>query len=185
VLAFAALLQQREELLMSIISFIKDAGEKLFGIGKAQAATQEAAADPTPDKVKAANDAAGDAILDYIRKMNLDATGLTVTFDAASGTADVYGIAQNQSTREKIVLCCGNVAGVARVNDNMTVDVAGEPEAIYHTVVRGDTLSAIAKKTLGNANRYPEIFEANKPMLTHPDKIYPGQVLRIPGGTAA
>jgi nucleoid-associated protein YgaU len=47
-------------------------------------------------------------------------------------------------------------------------------------VVRGDTLSAIAKTTLGSANRYPEIFEANRPMLTHPDKIYPGQVLRIP-----
>ena len=53
-------------------------------------------------------------------------------------------------------------------------------DAVFHTVVKGDTLSAIAKKTLGNANRYPEIFEANKPMLTHPDKIYPGQVLRIP-----
>jgi nucleoid-associated protein YgaU len=169
---------------MSLISFIKDAGEKLFGIGKAHAATQEAAADPSPEKLKAASDAAGDAILDYIRKMNLDATGLTVTFDAASSEAAVYGIAANQETKEKIILCCGNVAGVGSVKDNMTVDVAGEPEAVYHTVVKGDTLSAIAKKTLGNANRYPEIFEANKPMLTHPDKIYPGQVLRIPGGTA-
>jgi nucleoid-associated protein YgaU len=53
-------------------------------------------------------------------------------------------------------------------------------EPVFHTVVKGDTLSAIAKKTLGNANRYPEIFEANKPMLKHPDKIYPGQMLRIP-----
>ena len=56
--------------------------------------------------------------------------------------------------------------------------------AATHTVVKGDTLSAIAKKTLGNANRYMEIFEANKPMLVHPDKIYPGQTLRIPGGKA-
>ena len=47
-------------------------------------------------------------------------------------------------------------------------------------VVRGDTLSAIAKSQYGNANEYPKIFEANKPMLTRPDKIYPGQVLRIP-----
>ena len=45
---------------------------------------------------------------------------------------------------------------------------------------KGDTLSAISKATLGNANRYNEIFEANRPMLSHPDKIYPGQVLRIP-----
>ena len=50
-----------------------------------------------------------------------------------------------------------------------------------YTVVAGDTLSKIAKETLGTANRYPEIFEANKPMLKHPDKIFPGQVLRIPG----
>jgi len=47
-------------------------------------------------------------------------------------------------------------------------------------VVKGDTLSAIAKKYYGDANKYNAIFEANKPMLTHPDKIYPGQKLRIP-----
>ena len=47
-------------------------------------------------------------------------------------------------------------------------------------MVRGDTLSKIAKQYYGNANAYMPIFEANKPMLTHPDKIYPGQVLRIP-----
>ena len=57
---------------------------------------------------------------------------------------------------------------------------AAEPEAQFHTVVRGDTLSAIAKKFYGDANKYPVIFEANKPMLSHPDKIYPGQMLRIP-----
>ena len=44
----------------------------------------------------------------------------------------------------------------------------------------GDTLGKIAKNYYGNAMKYPVIFEANKPMLTHPDKIYPGQVLRIP-----
>ena len=55
-----------------------------------------------------------------------------------------------------------------------------EPEAQFHTVVSGDTLGKIAKKYYGNAMKYPVIFEANKPMLTHPDKIYPGQVLRIP-----
>ena len=55
-----------------------------------------------------------------------------------------------------------------------------EPEATYYTVVSGDTLSKIAKEQYGNAMKYPVIFEANKPMLTDPDKIYPGQVLRIP-----
>ena len=64
--------------------------------------------------------------------------------------------------------------------DNMMAVSAPSPEAQYHDVVRGDTLSAIAKKYYGDANKYPVIFEANKPMLSHPDKIYPGQKLRIP-----
>jgi len=51
---------------------------------------------------------------------------------------------------------------------------------VFHTVVKGDTLSAIAKKHYGDANKYQKIFEANTPMLSHPDKIIPGQVLRIP-----
>jgi hypothetical protein len=45
---------------------------------------------------------------------------------------------------------------------------------------KGDTLWAIAEKAYGNGAKYEVIFEANRPMLTHPDKIYPGQVLRIP-----
>lgn len=49
-----------------------------------------------------------------------------------------------------------------------------------YTVEKGDTLSKIAKAMYGNAGKYPVIFEANQPMLKHPDKIYPGQVLRIP-----
>lgn len=55
-----------------------------------------------------------------------------------------------------------------------------KPTSVFYTVKSGDTLSKIAKETLGSANRYPEVFEANKPMLKHPDKIFPGQVLRIP-----
>jgi nucleoid-associated protein YgaU len=49
-----------------------------------------------------------------------------------------------------------------------------------YTVVKGDSLSKIAKEFYGDAMKYPVIFEANKPMLSHPDKIYPGQMLRIP-----
>ena len=52
--------------------------------------------------------------------------------------------------------------------------------AVFVTVKKGDTLSAIAKVQYGDANKYNKIFEANKPLLSHPDKIYPGQVLRIP-----
>lgn len=162
---------------MGLVSFVKDAGEKLFGGSVAQTVAQPSAADP--NKVAAANAAAAAAIKDYIQKMNLDAQGLAVEFDAASGTATVSGAAADQSTREKIVLCCGNVAGVVAVQDKMTV-TAAEPAAQYYTVTRGDTLSKIAKQYYGDANKYPTIFEANKPMLHHPDKIYPGQVLRIP-----
>jgi len=163
---------------MGMLSFIKEAGEKLFGKGQAQAAMSAAQADPSSqEKLKAANDAAADAILGYIGTQNLKATGLTVTYD--NGTATVYGVADTQATREKIVLCCGNVQGVDSVNDQMTVDQS-EPEAQYYTVVKGDNLSKISKQYYGDPNKYAKIFEANKPMLKSPDLIYPGQMLRIP-----
>ena len=165
---------------MGLLDFVKDAGEKLFGAGKAKAAMQEAAAAPADEaKIKAANDAAADAIKAYIDSQNLSATGLLVTFDGAKSEATVYGVAPDQATREKIVLCCGNVSGVAKVNNMMSVDQS-EPEGTYYTVVSGDTLSKISKNAYGDPNKYQRIFEANTPMLKHPDKIYPGQVLRIP-----
>ena len=165
---------------MSLISFVKEAGEKLFGKGQAQAAMSAATADPgNADKAAAANAAAGDAILDYIKSQNLSATGLTVTFDGASSTATVYGVAPDQATKEKIALCAGNVTGVSAVDDRMSVDQSA-PEARYYTVVPGDNLSKISKAQYGDPNKYMAIFEANRPMLQHPDKIYPGQVLRIP-----
>src|SRR6478672_12659179 len=49
-----------------------------------------------------------------------------------------------------------------------------------YTVKAGDTLSGIAKAQLGNASDYMKIFEANKDQLSDPDKIKPGQVLKIP-----
>jgi nucleoid-associated protein YgaU len=165
---------------MSFIDFVKDAGEKLFGRGKAKEAMAAAAAAPADEAaVKASNDAAGDAILEYIRAQGLSATGLTVTYDGATTTASVFGVAPDQATKEKIVLCCGNVSGVSKVNDNLSVDQS-EPAAVYYTVVSGDNLSKVSKAHYGDPNKYMKIFEANKPMLTHPDKIYPGQVLRIP-----
>jgi nucleoid-associated protein YgaU len=163
---------------MGLLSFIKEAGEKLFGKPQVQAAMAAARADPSSEeKAKAANDAAADTILAYIDAQGLRATGLTVTYDGT--TATVYGVADSQATKEKILLCCGNVQGVAAVNDQMTVDQSA-PEAQYYTVVKGDNLSKISKQYYGDPNKYPKIFEANKPMLKSPDLIYPGQVLRIP-----
>ena len=89
------------------------------------------------------------------------------------------GEAEDQAQREKIVLLVGNTEGTAQVDDQMTV-AKKDPPAVFYTVVKGDTLSKIAKQHYGNANKYPVIFEANKPMLKDPDEIYPGQVLRIP-----
>ena len=157
---------------MSILSFIKEAGEKLF-----QHDTSPTSA--SADEVKAANDKAADAIAAYIEAQGLKATGLTVTYDGATGTVTVYGVAPDQATKEKIVLCCGNVKNVESVNDQVTVDQSA-PEAQYYTVVKGDNLSKISKQYYSDPNKYTKIFEANKPMLNHPDKIYPGQTLRIP-----
>jgi nucleoid-associated protein YgaU len=167
---------------MGLLSFVKEAGQKLFNLGSkdANAASPAAAsAAPTQADVAALNDTAGNAILTYIKTQNLPVDNLQVSFDGASATATVSGQAQDQATKEKVVLCCGNIHSVEHVNDQLTV-ANPEPEAKYYTVVSGDTLSKISKQMYGDANKYNAIFEANKPMLTSPDKIYPGQMLRIP-----
>lgn len=155
---------------MKLLDFIKDAGEKLFGSGEANAA-----AAATPD----ANAKAASAIKTYIEKLNLPIEALQVGFEGKTGTVSVGGTAPDQAARERVLLAAGNVSGVERVEDSIAV-TNPEPEARFHTVERGDTLSAIAKQYYGNANKYTAIFEANKPMLSDPDKIYPGQKLRIP-----
>ena len=161
---------------MGLMSFIQSAGEKLFGKKEVEAV----AAAPTPEKVADLSRTAGQAIATYIGAQGLKVDALDVQFDAPSATVTVSGVAADQATKEKVVLCCGNVDGVKAVNDLLTVATPPAPEAQWHTVVSGDNLSKIAKKFYGDANKYPVIFEANKPMLKHPDKIYPGQVLRIP-----
>ncbi len=151
---------------MGLFSFIKNAGAKVFGIGKT---TEEEAAEAAVEKASKLTEA--------VRSLDLQVENLQVNVEG--DLAIVYGEAENQATREKVVLVVGNTEGIASVDDQMTTAVQ-EPEAQFHTVVSGDSLSKIAKVYYGNAMKYPEIFEANKPMLTHPDKIYPGQVLRIP-----
>ncbi len=161
---------------MGLLSFVREAGEKLFGRKDVEAAAAEPSA---ADKLAELNQKAAASIVAYIDKQGLDTSGLAVSFDGASSTVTVAGTVADQATKEKVLLCCGNVDGVDKVDDRLSV-TNPEPPAKFHTVVRGDTLSAIAKTFYGNANAYMKIFEANKPMLGHPDKIYPGQVLRIP-----
>ena len=160
---------------MSLISFIQEAGEKLFSHPKAAPAATPAAPD-----VDALNASAGQAIEKYIASQGLKADGLDVKYDGASQTVTVSGVAPDQPTKEKIVLCCGNVAAVAKVNDMLTVAADSGPESTYREVKSGDTLSKIAKEAYGDANAYMKIFEANKDQLSDPDKIKPGQVLKLP-----
>lgn len=147
---------------MGLISFIKEAGVKLTGFGGSD----------KDDTEKTVNQL----------KKNLDSYGLKVedtNISVKGDTAVVSGKALDQETKEKVVLALGNVKGIAGVEDQLVVEKE-EPAAQYHTVESGDTLGAIAKKFYGNAGKYPVIFEANKPMLSDPNKIYPGQKLRIP-----
>jgi Uncharacterized protein containing LysM domain len=170
---------------MGVWNFVKDAGERIVANAKAAARfgpAEKKAKEPAAaqKKTNGGNGKdAGEAIADYIRVQGLQVQNLKVSFDAPSSTVHVSGTAKDQATKEKVILCCGNIDGVEKVTDELAVEESA-PEAQYHTVVKGDTLSAIAKKYYGDANKYPQIFEANKPMLKHPDKIYPGQSLRIP-----
>ncbi len=150
---------------MGLMSFFKGVGEKLFG-GK-----EEAAPVAEKEELKAS------ALLAHVQKLGLAFNTLTVKI--AGDTVTLVGEVDKQEESEKIALAVGNVEGV-HVVDNQIVVATPEPEARFHTVEKGDTLSKIAKEVYGDMMKYPVIFEANKPMLSHPDKIYPGQVLRIP-----
>ncbi len=121
---------------------------------------------------KVADEPTAEALKKEADDLGLDTKGLDIT--VKGDKVRINGKAASKEAREKLILAVGNVEGVAEVEDDDT------EEATFHTVEKGENLSGIAKKTLGDANRYHEIFEANKPMLTDPDKIYPGQVLRIP-----
>jgi len=154
---------------MGLFSFIKNAGAKVFGIGKTK--KEEAVEVAVVESEKASK------LVDAVETLELEVVDVNIELNG--DTATIWGEAANQAAKEKVILVVGNTKGVASVDDRMTVAIAA-PEAQFHTVVSGDSLSKIAKKFYGNAMKYPVIFEANKPMLSHPDKIYPGQVLRIP-----
>ena len=153
---------------MGLMSFIKEAGRKL-GIGTAEATQPEGS--PVPETP------AADALHDEVGKLGLDVKDLKV--EVEGDKVKVSGTTPDQATKEKLVVALGNVAGVAAVEDNVSAATA-EPEAVIYVVKKGDTLSAIAQKHYGKASKYKAIFEANRPMLKDPDKIYPGQALRIP-----
>ena len=157
---------------MGLIDFIKGAGEKLFNKeDEAEKAAAEAASRAATEKRRAKG------LENYVSRLGFEVEALDIV--VADDLVTVTGTAPSQEIREKLVLALGNTAGTARVDDRIEVEAA-EPEAQFYTVVSGDSLSLIAKRYYGNAMKYAVIFEANKPMLSDPDKIYPGQVLRIP-----
>jgi len=156
---------------MGLFSFLKTAGEKLFG------KKAETPATPSVDAAAIERERRIAAIQSYVIGLGLSIENLDIDIEGDKVTA--YGQAQTQSDKEKLILALGNVEGIASVDDRVSVLVS-EPEADMYEVKSGDSLSKIAKQFYGDPMRYPEIFEANKPMLKHPDKIYPGQMLRIP-----
>ncbi|MHB8911125.1 MAG: peptidoglycan-binding protein LysM [Lysobacter sp.] len=171
---------------MGVFDFIKNAGDKIFGKDDHQV-----------DRSK--------PLSTHLREHGIDPTGIQFTING--DTVVMEGTVRDQDTREKAVLIVGNVDGVDRVDDRLRVAPSGADfrdvttgsssvasagagttvpgsndgwSSRTYTVVAGDSLSAIAKKVYGDAGKYNKIFEANQPMLKDPDKIYPGQVLRIP-----
>ena len=90
-----------------------------------------------------------------------------------------------QEQAEKIILAVGNTVGVSEVDTTGLKVQQSSPESQMYTVVKGDTLSAIAEKFYGKASRYSEIVKANTPPVKNPDLIQPGWVLRIPAVAAA
>src|SRR5690606_36351585 len=144
----------------ALFNFIKDAGEKLFGRDKEKEEEQ------TLSDVERST-----ALQMYVTKLGLPVQHLVVAY-RGNGLVEVHGLAANQADKEKAILAVGNAKGIERVDDRIRVE-APAPEATFYTVVSGDTLSKIAKTHYGNASKYPVIFEANKPMLKDPNRIYP------------
>jgi len=147
---------------MGLFSFIKGAGQKLFGKKKEEEAPVQLT------KI--------DALKSEVSRLGIPVSGLNIEL---AEQVIVSGSTETNADREKIILALGNVEGIGSVADNIAV-TNPEPESVFHEVKSGDTLSKIAKDVYGDPMKYPAIFEANKPMLEHPDKIYPGQILRIP-----
>lgn len=145
---------------MSLLSFVKEAGEKLL------------------DLLTPGNANASEQLKDHIAKVGLGNPNVQATVEGDKVT--VTGEVSSQEEKEKILLAVGNIAGVGSVDDQITVTGPVVKAATFVTVVKGDTLSAISLRVYGDANKYQKIFDANKPMLKDVNKIYPGQSLRIP-----
>ena len=146
---------------MGLLDFLKDKGKDLFGGGGNEAETIKKEVE---------------------RALGSNVQNLTAHFN--DGKVTLMGTAKSLAAKEKAALIAGNVKGVSSVNDD-GLKVEGGASTVasstrYYTIQSGDTLSKIAKEHYGDANDYNKIFEANREVIDDPDKIYPGQQIRIP-----
>lgn len=141
---------------MGLFDFAANLGKKIFGDD-----------DDPAEKIK-----------QQIEEDNPGVSDLDVSFE--DGKVVLSGNADSAEAMEKTVLIAGNVKGVSEVSADRVSAPQQEAKVEYYTIESGDTLSAIAKRFLGNASAYPKIFEANREVIKDPNLIYPGQKIRIP-----
>jgi len=145
---------------MGLLDFVKDAGRQLFD-------TDAEAADNIKQAIE-------------IRTVGIE--NLSVDFD--DGVCTVAGNCPNEATHTSALLLVGNTKGVEKVvADNFTFPEPAEEEKEkfeFYEIVSGDTLGGIAKRYYGKASLYTRIHEANKDLIPDPNKIYPGQKIKIP-----
>lgn len=161
---------------MGLFDFVTNAGSKLGGkIFEVVNDTPDVVESTvTPEQIAQAR---AKSISSNIEESGVLVQNLNVTVSGEKATLE--GKVGTQGCSEKLTLIAGNQYGVAQVDCQLEV-ANPEPEAQFYTVQSGDTLGKIAKQFYGNASEYPKIFEANKPMLSDPDKIFVGQNLRVP-----
>lgn len=145
---------------MGLLDFAKDVGRQLFDT----------------------DDEAADSIRQHLEIKLSGIKNLDVKFD--DGVATICGDCPNEATRTSALLIAGDVKGVERiVADDLTFPepVEEEKEKIeLYEIVSGDTLGGIAKRFYGKASLYTRIHAANKELIPDPNKIYPGQKIKIP-----
>ena len=146
---------------MGMFSFIKSAG-RMLGLGHGATQDESHPAPPTPS---------ADAIRGELQGMGFDAPGLDIQVNG--DTVTLAGPAADAETRERMILAAGNVAGVAGVQESLAVPSPG-PEPRFYTVVKGDTLSAIAQRELGNAGEVSGHLRGQQADADRPEQDLPG-----------